>query len=93
MSIWRNNDVNSYSQRQNRAPSFRRRHFKRIFLNENARISIQISLKIIPKCSIDNKSTMAWRLTGDEPLPESELTQFTDAYMRHYGEMSYCGHD
>ena len=25
---------------------------------------------------------------SDKPLPEPRLTQFTDAYMQHYGEMS-----
>ena len=29
-------------------------HFKRIFLNENARISIKISLKFVPKGPINN---------------------------------------
>ena len=31
---------------------------------------------------------MAWRLIGDKPLSEPMLTQFTDAYMRHKGEMN-----
>ena len=66
--------------------------FKGIFLNENVRISIQFSLKFVAKCTIDNKSTlvqvMAWLQTGDKPLPETMLTQFTDAYMRHFGEVS-----
>ena len=48
---------------------------------------IQMSLKFVPRCQIDNKSVlvqvMAWRRTGDKPLPEPMLTQFTDAYMRH----------
>ena len=61
--------------------------FKRIFLNENVRISIQISLKFVPKGSIDNKpalvQVMAWRRIGDKPLSEPMLTRFTDAYMRH----------
>ena len=61
--------------------------FKRIFLNENARISIQISLKFVPKGSIDNKpalaQVMAWRRIGDKPLSDPILTQFTDAYMQH----------
>ena len=26
---------------------------------------------------------MAWRRTGDKPLPKPMLTQLTDAYMRH----------
>ena len=43
--------------------------FKCIFLNENDRIPIQISLKFVPKIPIDNKralvQVMAWRRTGD----------------------------
>ena len=61
--------------------------FKRILLNENVRILIQISLKFVPVGSIDDKTAlvqvMAWRHTGDKPLPEAMLTQFTEAYMRH----------
>ena len=61
--------------------------FKRIFFNENARISIQISLKFVPNGPIDNKSAlvqvMAWHRTGDRSLPEPMLTQFIDAYMWH----------
>ena len=66
--------------------------FKCIFVNENIRISIQISLKFVPKDLTDNKSAlvqvMAWRRAGDKPLPEAMKTQFTDEYIRHYGEMS-----
>ena len=61
--------------------------FKCIFLNENDQIPIQISLKLIPRIPIDNKSAlvqvMAWHRTGDKPLPEPMMTQFTDAYMWH----------
>ena len=61
--------------------------FKCIFMNENFCISIQISLRFVPKDPSDNKSSlvqvMAWRRTGDKPLSEPMLTQFTDAYMRH----------
>ena len=50
-------------------------------------ISIRISLKFVPKGPIDNKAAlvqvMAWSWTGDKPLPEPMLTQFTNAYMRH----------
>ena len=71
--------------------------FKWIFLNENDRIPIQISLKFVPKRPIDNKSAlvqvMARRRTGDKPLPEPMMTQFTDAYMRHQGEMSFYSRD
>ena len=50
-------------------------------------ISIRISLKFVPKGLIDKMfaliQVMAWRLTGDKPLPEPMMTQFTDAYMVH----------
>ena len=56
-------------------------------MNENFFILIRISLKFVPKGPIDNKAAlvqvMARRQTGDKPLPELMLTQFTDAYMRH----------
>ena len=48
--------------------------FKRIFLNENVRISIKISLKFVPKGSFNNipalVQIMAWRRPGDKPLSE-----------------------
>ena len=48
--------------------------FKCIFLNENARILIKISLMFVPKDSIDNIPTlvqiMAWRRPGGKPLSE-----------------------
>ena len=63
--------------------------FKRIFMNENVKISIQILLKFVSMSSNDNKSAyvevMAWCRTGDNPLPEQMLTQFTDVYMWHWG--------
>ena len=52
--------------------------FKCIFLNENYIIPIQISLKLIPRIPIDNKSAlvpvMAWHRTGDKPLSEPMMT-------------------
>ena len=61
--------------------------FKCIFLNENDKIPIQFSLKLVPRSAIDNKSALvwviAWRQTGDKPLPEPMMTQYNDAYMRH----------
>ena len=61
--------------------------FKYIFLNDMFNISIQISLKFVPKGPIDKYSALvqviAWHGTGDKPLPEPMLTQFTDAYMPH----------
>ena len=48
--------------------------FKCIFLNENAQISIKISLKFVPKGPINNipalVQIMAWRRSGDKPLSE-----------------------
>ena len=61
--------------------------FKCIFLNENYRIAIQISVKYVPRGPIDNKpvliQVMAWCRTGNKPLLEPMMTQFIDAYMRH----------
>ena len=51
--------------------------FKRIFVNENVRILIEISLKFVPKGT--NKKfpalvqIMAWRRPGDKPLSEPML--------------------
>ena len=48
--------------------------FKCIFLNENARISIKISLKFVPKGPINKipalVQMMAWHRPGDKPLSE-----------------------
>ena len=53
--------------------------FKRIFLNENARISIKISLKFVPKGPINNNPAlvqiMAWRRPGDKPLSEPVMVR------------------
>ena len=61
--------------------------FKCIFLNENDRILIQISLKYVPRSPTDNKpavaQVMAWRRTCNKPLPDPMMTQFTDTYMQH----------
>ena len=60
---------------------------KNIFLNENDRISIQISLKFVRRGSNDSMSAliqvMAWCRSSDKPLPEWMLTQFTETFMRH----------
>ena len=61
--------------------------FKCIFLNEKDKINIQISLKLASRGPIDNKpalvQVMVWHQTGDKPLPEPMVAQFTDAYIRH----------
>ena len=75
--------VNTLKPRQN-GRRFADGTFKRIFLNENIRISIKISLKFVPKNPINNNPAlvqiMAWRRSGEG--------LFTDAYMRHSASMS-----
>ena len=57
---------------------------KNTFFTEwKARDSIRISLKFITEGPISNKSALvqitAWHQTGDKPLTEQMVTQFTDA--------------
>ena len=62
---------------------FGRRQFQMHFLNENDRTPIWISLKYVCRSLIDHKpalvQVMAGCWTGNKPLPELMLTQFTDA--------------
>ena len=55
--------------------------FKWIFLNENVWISINISLKFVPRGPINNIPTlvqvMAWRWPGDKPLSEPMMVSST----------------
>ena len=55
-------------------PPFSRRHVKCIFCNENIWIAIKISLKFVPKDSINNITAliqiMAWRRPGDKPISD-----------------------
>ena len=66
--------INSMRPRQN-GRRFADDLFKCIFLNENVRISIKISLKCLPRGPINNISAliqiMAWRRSGDKPLSEA----------------------
>ena len=61
-------------------------HFRQLEIS----ISICISTKFVPKGPIDNKAVlvqvMAWRCTGNKPLPEPMLTQFTDTYTAPGGD-------
>ena len=65
--------VNTLRPRQN-GRRFADDTFKRIFVNENVRILIKISLKFVPKGPINNNPAlvqiMAWRRSGDKPLSE-----------------------
>ena len=71
-SIWFHN-FNTLRPRQN-GRHFADDTFKCIFLNENVRISIKISLKFVPKGPINNipalVQIMAWRRPGDKLLSE-----------------------
>ena len=53
--------------------------FKKIFLNENIWISINISLKFVPRGPINNIPTlvqvMAWHQPGDKPLSEPVMVR------------------
>ena len=53
--------------------------FKHIFLNENVRISIKISLKFVPKGPINKipalVQMMAWHRPGDKPLFEPMMVR------------------
>ena len=70
--------VNSLRPRQN-GRLFADDTFKRIFLNENIRISTKNSLKFVPKGLINNIPAlvliMAWRRPGDKPLSEPMLVR------------------
>ena len=65
--------INTLRPRQN-GSHFPDDTFKHIFVNENARILIEISLKFVPKDPINNipalVQIMAWRRPGDKPLSE-----------------------
>ena len=70
--------VNTLRPRQN-GSLFADDTFKRIFLNENNRISIKMSLKFVPKGLINNIPAlvliMAWRRPGDKPLSEPMMVR------------------
>ena len=71
-------NVNTLRPRQN-GRHFPDDIFKWIFLNENVRISINISLKFVPKGPINNipiyVHVMAWRRPGDKPLSEPMMVR------------------
>ena len=83
--------VNSFSPVQN-GRHFADDIFRCIFVNETFCILIKISLKFVPKGPIGNGLAlvwiMAWRRIGVKPLSEPMLYRFTEANLRHWGEMS-----
>ena len=70
--------INTLRPRQNRR-HFADDIFKSIFLNENARISLKISLKFVLMVRINNipalVQIMAWRRPGDKPLSEPMMVR------------------
>ena len=70
--------INTLRPRQNRR-HFADDIFKSIFLNENARISLKISLKFVAMVRINNipalVQIMAWRRPGDKPLSEPMMVR------------------
>ena len=72
-SLTRSAALNTLKPRQN-GRHFADDTFKRIFLNKNVEISIQISLTFVPKGSINNIPAlvlvMAWHRPRDKPLTE-----------------------
>ena len=68
--------INTLRPRQN-GRHFADDTFKRIFVYENVKILIEISLKFVPKGPINNipalVQIMAWRRPGDKPLSEPML--------------------
>ena len=71
-------NVNTLRPRQN-GRRFADDTFKRIFLNDNVRISIKISPTFVPKGPINNipalVQIMACRLTGAKPLSETMMVK------------------
>ena len=76
--IWPKCLLNTLRPRQN-GRHFPDAIFKWIFLNENVWISINISLKFVPRGPINNIPTlvqvMAWRRPGDKPLSEQMMVR------------------
>ena len=76
--LWVHGIFNTLRPRQN-GHHFADDNFKCIFFNENVRISIEISLKFVPKGGINNIPSlvqiMAWRRPGNKPLSESMMVR------------------
>ena len=63
--------------------------------NENVSISIDISLKFVPRGQINNIPSfvqiMAWRRPGDKPLSEPMMVSSLNTYLSMYGSDVVCG--
>ena len=77
-TLWWVSVVNTLRPRQN-GRHFPDDIFKWIFLNENVWISMNISLKCVPRGPINNIPTlvqvMAWCRSGDKPLSEPMIVR------------------
>ena len=75
--------VNTLKLGQKRLP-YCRQHFQCLLLCRNSRILIQISLKFVPKDSVNNKLALvqirAWHRRGNKPLSEPMMVWWTDSY-------------
>ena len=73
LSGWKHKHINTLRPRQD-GRHFADDTFNRIFVNENVKISIEFSLKFVPKGPINNipasVQIMAWRRPGDKLLSE-----------------------
>ena len=83
ITLWRHccrvtHSLNTLGPKQNGC-HFADDTFKHIFLNENVRISIKISLKFVSKGPINKIPSlvqiMAWRQTGTKPLSEPMMVR------------------
>ena len=67
-------------------------NFKCIFLNENIRIMLKISLKFVPWGPINNIPALvqivAWCRTGDKSLSEPTMVSLLTHVMHHAAPMS-----
>ena len=79
--------INTLRPRQN-GRRFADDTFKRIFLNENVRISIKISLKFVPKGPSNNNPALVRIMARRQAIIWTNDGYLTDAYMRHLASMS-----
>ena len=79
-------DGNTLRPRQN-GRHFFRLHIQMYFLEWKSSYFIHLSPKLVPKCPINNNTslvqTMASRWAGNKPLSEQMMVHCTDTYMRH----------
>ena len=70
--------------------------FTCIFIKENVRVSIEISLSFVPEVPFDNKSALlqvlAWRRTGAKLSIDTLLTMIYYAIWRHWSSEWVRGH-